>query len=364
MPGTLSANKDARPFVAPSRYGLTATRRRANGARSALILHDTVAEGADADQQDTLEQVRTVARALSALGYRVSVQALDLDLAPLEQLAVRPPDLVFNLVESLGGSGRLIHLVPSVLEDRGIAFTGCGAEAQFLTSNKPLAKRVMAAADIATPEWAVLPRPKCDPRTRYIVKSAWEHASIGLSRESLAMGNLIGRRLRRLDPAGRGDWFAERYIEGREFNISVLEGPAGPEVLPIPEMLFVDYPPDRPRIVDYEAKWDPHSFAYHNTVRSFADGADDRALKARLTAITRRCWQVFGLKGYARIDFRVDAEGRPWVLEVNANPCLSPDAGFLAAAAEAGYGPEQVVGRICAVVTRSARAETAAMELR
>jgi D-alanine-D-alanine ligase len=364
MPGTLSAEKHARPPLAAGRHRLTAAGRRSNGAGSALIIHDAVPAGADPDQQDTLEQVRTVARALAALGYRVSVQPLDLDLTVLDQVAVRPPNLVFNLVESLGGSGRLIHLAPAVLEDRGIPFTGCGAEALLLTSNKPLAKRVMAAAGIATPDWGVLPRPKCDPRTRYIVKSAWEHASIGLSSDSVVAGNLVSRRLRRLDAAARGDWFAERYIEGREFNISVLEGGRGPEVLPIPEMLFVDYPPDAPKIVDYAAKWDPRSFAFHNTVRSFANGSEDRALRARLVAITRQCWRLFGLRGYARIDFRVDADGRPWVLEVNTNPCLSPDAGFLAAAAEAGYGPEQVVARICAAASQSAPAETVYMELR
>ena len=303
-------------------------------------------------------------RALAALGYRVSVLPLDLDLTVLGRVAARPPDLVFNLVESLGGSGRLIHLAPAVLEDRGIPFTGCGAEALFLTSNKPLAKRVMAAAGVATPDWGLLPRPKCDPRTRYIIKSAWEHASIGLSRDSVVAGNLVSRKLRRLDPAARGDWFAERYIEGREFNISVLEDSDGPEVLPIPEMLFVDYPPDCPRIVDYQAKWDRRSFAYHNTVRSFGSRSEDRPLRARLAEIARQCWRLFGLRGYARIDFRVDADGRPWVLEVNTNPCLSPDAGFLAAAAEAGLGLEQIVARICAAVPQGAEAETAYMELR
>lgn len=364
MPGTLSTGHEPRRPLAPSRAGITAARRRSNGAGSALILHDAVAEGAEADQQDTLEQVRTVARSLATLGYRVAVRPLDLDLTVLDRLALRPPALVFNLVESLGGSGRLIHLVPAVLESRGIAFTGCGAEALYLTSNKPLAKRVMTSAGIPTPDWATLPRPRCQAGTRYIVKSAWEHASIGLDRDSLVAGGQVRRRLRQLSPFGGGDWFAERYIDGREFNISLLDGPAGPAVLPIAEMLFVDYPPERPRIVDYEAKWDPDSFAYQHTVRSFVDRREDSALKARLAAIARQCWRVFGLRGYARIDVRVDAAGQPWVLEVNANPCLSPDAGFLAAAEEGGHGRDQVVARICAALPAGASAESAVAELR
>jgi D-alanine-D-alanine ligase len=69
-----------------------------------------------------------------------------------------------------------------------------------------------------------------------------------------------------------------------------------------------------------------------------------------MQGITRRCWHAFGLSGYARVDFRVDAEGRPWVLEVNANPCLTSDAGFVAAAHQAGWSQRDVVARIVAAV--------------
>ena len=65
-----------------------------------------------------------------------------------------------------------------------------------------------------------------------------------------------------------------------------------------------------------------------------------------LAALAFECWRLFGLRGYARVDFRVDREGRAWILEVNANPCLSADAGYMAAAAEAGLEPEEVVRRI------------------
>src|SRR5690606_28858483 len=101
-----------------------------------------------------------------------------------------------------------------------------------------------------------------------------------------------------------------------------------------------------PRIIDYEAKWHEHSFAYNNTVRRFDFGPEDRTLLARLHEITLGCWHEFGLGGYARVDFRVDAAGQPFVLEINVNPCLSPDAGFAAASARAGLTPEQVMARI------------------
>src|SRR5690606_23295451 len=102
------------------------------------------------------------------------------------------------------------------------------------------------------------------------------------------------------------------------------------------ETLFVGYPQDRPKIVDYEAKWAEDSFAYNNTPRRFDFGAEDTALVAELADLTLRAWRLFGLAGYARVDFRVDGDGRPWILEVNTNPCIAPDAGFFAAARQGG----------------------------
>ena len=143
-----------------------------------------------------------------------------------------------------------------------------------------------------------------------------------------------------------GEWFAEGFVDGREFNIAVLETASGPRVLPIAEMCFVDFPADMPRIVDYAAKWDESSFAYRNTRRSFDLAAADSALLGHLQAVALRCWEVFGLAGYARVDVRVDTLGLPWVLELNANPCLAPDAGFAAAATRAGMSYATLVGAV------------------
>jgi D-alanine-D-alanine ligase len=113
-------------------------------------------------------------------------------------------------------------------------------------------------------------------------------------------------------------------------------------------MLFVDFPDGVPHIVDYAAKWDAASHAYHHTPRRFGLPAEDGPLVAALRALALRAWDLFGLRGYARVDFRVDAAGRPFMLEVNANPCLAPDAGFMAAAAQAGYDASAVIERLTA----------------
>ena len=140
-------------------------------------------------------------------------------------------------------------------------------------------------------------------------------------------------------------FFAESYIEGREFNLAILAG----TFLPVSEIHFVDYPePTKLKIVDFRAKWEEDSFEYIHTPRSFDFPETDRPLIAELLKIARRCWGFFNLHGYARVDFRVDDEGRPWVLEINANPCLSPDGGFFAAAARMNLTFTDIVEKIIA----------------
>jgi D-alanine-D-alanine ligase len=98
--------------------------------------------------------------------------------------------------------------------------------------------------------------------------------------------------------------------------------------------------------VGHRAKWEADSFEFHHTPRRFDFPPGDEELLARLQHLATACWRLFGLRGYARVDFRVDRQGRPWILEVNANPCLSPDAGFIAAADRAGLSFEAMIQRI------------------
>jgi D-alanine-D-alanine ligase len=142
------------------------------------------------------------------------------------------------------------------------------------------------------------------------------------------------------------DCFAEAFVAGRELNLSLLAG----EVLPPAEIDFAAYPEGKPRIVGWAAKWDEGSFEYHHTPRRFDFPAADEALLAELAHLARACWRLFALAGYARVDFRVDGGGRPHILEVNTNPCLSPDAGFAAAVERAGLAYETAIARIVADV--------------
>jgi D-alanine-D-alanine ligase len=322
------------------------------------ILHGAVAPDAGPDEQDVLVQAEWIGRTLAGLGYTPVAVPLTLDLAAARaRLVALKPAFVVNLVESVDGQGRLIHLAPALLDTIGLLYTGSATEAIFLTSHKPLAKQMMAAAGIPTPPWIATAAEAPAFAGPYIVKSVWEHASIGIDDGSIVadpkkLPALFRRRQRRHG----GDWFAERFIDGREFNLALLAGPGGIELLPPAEMLFRDYPPGKPRIVDYAAKWDADSFEYNNTVRRFDLPAGDAALLERLRAVALDCARLFDLHGYARVDVRVDEAGTPWVLEVNANPCLSPDAGFAAAASAAGLDGPAVLQRIIADLVGAAGA--------
>jgi D-alanine-D-alanine ligase len=302
--------------------------------RTVAILHGAVPPTAPPDDLDTLVQVDVVAAALGRLGYRPEPVPVTLDLAAmLRRLQAMRPSVVFNLVESIGGVGQHLHLPAAVMDAAGIPYTGCGAVALFETSNKLLAKRRLKEAGIATPAWFESGGPDRGLSGRMIVKPVWEDASIGIDAGAVVTGAAAARRrMAEMQARLGGGWFAEAFVGGREFNVALLEtperAPDDPLVLPAAELRYVDFPPDMPRIADYASKWDKDSFAYRNTPLCLDLSAGDAAAVARMGVIARACWRLFGLRGYARVDFRCDSAGEPLVLEVNPNPCLSPDSGF------------------------------------
>ncbi|MBD3307870.1 D-alanine--D-alanine ligase [candidate division KSB3 bacterium] len=317
------------------------------------ILHAEMTEDARKDEQDTLVQVEAVSQALRELGHDPVAVAFSLNIPEtMQYLQALQPEIVFNLVEAVAAQGRLIHVAPAILDVLSLPYTGAQTEAMFLTSNKLLTKRLLHASGFATPPWVSTATLREEPSItagRYIVKSVWEDASIGLSEEAVIEANSAAE-LRRMLAMKReqcgGENFAEAFVEGREFNLALLAGAHGPEVLPPAEIYFDAYPDGKLRIVDYRAKWEEDSFEYQHTPRRFVFCETDAALLDRLKILAEACWRLFDLRGYARVDFRVDQAEVPWILEVNANPCLSPDAGFMAAAAQAGLSMNQVVERI------------------
>ena len=330
-----------------------------------VILYNRVSLNDSAGDLDVLKQVVAVEQSLRRLGHssmRVSCH-LKLDDVKLV-LQTAQPDVVFNLVESLGGTDQLMPLATLLLESMPLPFTGASTLAMLRTTQKLEAKQHLLLFGLPTPVWMTdqhtgwqgLRNPDAIPTTA-IIKAVAEHSSLGITDDSVVrltdvrsnaamtgtdLANLIARKAAELGTPH----FAEDYIDGREFNLSVLATSSGPNVLPPAEIEFTDFPAGKPKIVGHDAKWNEHTSEYIHTPRRFQFAPGDQPLLDELQSLARRCWEVFGLQGYARVDFRVDADGQPWILEINANPCLSPDAGFSAAVARAGLTFDTVVDRI------------------
>ena len=236
-----------------------------------------------------------------------------------EVLSKHQPDVVFNLCEApLGRTDREAH-VAALLEWLGIRFTGCGSETLALCRRKDFATAVLAANGVA------VPRSDCFP---CIVKPASEHGSVGLNHGSVCE-----------DPGAvevaRAKWdgpvLVQEFLPGREFVIS-LWGNSGPDFFSIGEMLFKG----GLRINTYAAKWEVESADYANSPISYTTPTE-AGLRDALLDAARGAWQAVGARGYLRVDVRLDSEGTPRVMDVNANPSVSPEVGMHRAVTEAGW---------------------------
>lgn len=320
------------------------------------IVHNVPASSGNAFSEsslDVLTQVEAIEGSLEELGYR-SVRipfTRDVD-GFIRSLGDQHVSMVLNLCETVDEDPRFSAHPAALLELLGIPFSGSPSNALVLTTDKLITKRLLQACGILTPDYAVLEAGEsfssCKLRYPVLVKPRFEDASIGIDQESIFENEAqlkkgIGEFSDRF-----GALLIEEYIDGREFNVSLLGYPSA-TLLPVAEIDFSGFPGDLYPIVGYRAKWDKTSIEYHCTPRVFPQDLHS-SLPASIQETAARCFDIFMLRDYARIDARVDSGGSIYVLEVNANPCLSPDAGFAAAAERAGMNYTSMVGSVVSCV--------------
>lgn len=312
-----------------------------------LIVTNKLSPDAGADELDVLEQAEMVGNACTTLGYDVAFMEMGLDLqTAIAQIREEQPEILFNLVESLDNKGEFAFVSTSVFCSLGIPYSGSPVAPMFLSSNKVLTKQELIRLGLPTPKgYHVTETNLLDLAGRYILKPVWEEGSLDLDESNVFSGS--DERMKEIViTKSPQHYFIEEYIDGREFNISLLAGPGGPEVLPLAEMQFLDFPVNKPRIMGFRSKWDESSFEYSHTIRTFTAGEKDRDLHLNLIELCEACWKGFGLRGYARIDFRVSPEGIPYIIDINANPCLAKSGGFVAALTQAEYSFTEAIRRI------------------
>jgi D-alanine-D-alanine ligase len=286
----------------------------------------------DAQAEHTiLATVAVVSRTLADAGYEVSTLGVNRDPGALiAGLREHRPDVVFNLFEGTALQPDAETYVAGVLQWLGVPFTGSPAEALALARNKPLAKTLLRGAGLPTANFVVvdrLPVPPCSLAWPVIVKPGAQDASVGLDHGSVVgdqekLEQRVASLLQRYGPPV----LIEEYIDGRELNVGLLEGPEL-EVLPAGEVLFLDRGPGRWPIVTYEAKWSPGSHEDEATPSRYP--ADiPVALAGRLHELAMQAFRLLGCRDYGRVDVRLSRAGAPYILEVNPNPDISPDAGL------------------------------------
>lgn len=285
------------------------------------------------------DEIRAIEAALQQEGFAVRTLNVEDDLDTLQDALRTGPDVIFNLVEFFHGTPGLEGAVAGLYDLYQIPYTGAGPFGLALCNRKGLAKEVMLANGVPTPRFRLLLKPSLPRRhgLRYplIVKPAREDASAGVSSDSVvrdypALMEQVGRMFTDFSPPV----LVEEYIEGRELHVAVL-GNENPRVLPIIEFDFSEFPPDQPRIISYDAKWNPLHEEYHR-LHSHCPAKLNTRIVRKIEEIAIRAFQVTKCRDYARLDLRLDKRNRVSVLEINPNPDLTEGVSFMESAEKAG----------------------------
>ncbi|MBI4881145.1 MAG: GNAT family N-acetyltransferase [Planctomycetes bacterium] len=320
-----------------------------------------------AAERGVMDSVSAFADVLCAAGHSVRTISVGDDLRDLEALRAGPlPDAVFNLCESFAGLAEGEPWVASWLEAAGLGYTGSTPECLALARHKARTKLLLRGAGLPTPDFfwirpgAALPEREIAEALRagaLIVKPAGEDASLGLEQKSVVTDLQALRR--QVDSVAErfGEVLIERFVPGREFNAAIVELDEA-RVLPLAEIVFDRRDLSKWAIVSYDAKWDPESAECRDTPPR-CPAEVDASLARRMEDLALRAFAACGCRDYARIDLRVDTAGEPWILEVNANPDLGPDAGFDRALEVAGIRFQDFAVRLAQAAAGRARGRRA-----
>jgi D-alanine-D-alanine ligase len=323
--------------------------------RVLALMHDYLVPPADVTGHDVRnakwKMEFDVTHTLSHMGHDVRPLGLGGDLGVITD-AVKEwkPHIVFNLMEHFEGIAMFDQNVVSHLELLRIPYTGCNPRGLMLARDKALSKTLLAYHRIPVPEFAVfrvgraIQRPK---RLQFplIVKSLTQESSIGISQASVVEDDArLRERVHFIHRSVGTDAIAERYIDGRELYVGVL-GNLKLHVFPVWELKFRKLGEDNWRIATERVKW---SDAYQKRHGITTDRASDlpEDVQHRIQRLCKRVYRTLDLSGYARIDLRLDNDGRVYVLEANPNPQLAYGEDFAESAEHAGVSYESLLQRI------------------
>ncbi len=293
-----------------------------------------------------------VLEGLRELGHEVRPLGVHSDLGVVQRAIEKwRPHVAFNLLEEFHGVAVYDHHVVSYLELMRQPYTGCNPRGLLIAHDKALSKKILTFHRIPTPKFAVYPlgrvakrRPK---RLEFplVVKSATEHASLGISQASVVRSDeKLRERVDFIHKQVMTDAIVEQYIEGRELYVGVI-GNQRLQTFPVWELVFTKPRENMPLIATEKAKWDPEFQERRGVETHEAKNLPEGAEQA-ISKLCKRVYRALDLSGYARMDLRLTPEGRVYVLEANPNPNLEYGEDFAESAEKAGISYEMLLQRI------------------
>jgi D-alanine-D-alanine ligase len=313
-------------------------------------------------RKSSLERLHSVATALRSCGYRTETLEFKDDWAAvLKKITKIRADLIFNLCEEFRGHSKLEMNIAALLEMIDVPFTGSSSLALGLSQDKGKTKSLLADHGIPTPAYFVhAPGERMTgPSLRYplIVKPVCEDGSLGIDNDALvADEKALRRKVRSIHRSYRQAALVEEYIEGRELNVSII-GNEKPQPLPISEIDFSTLPPGLPKICSYAAKWVEGTSEFVHTL-PLCPADLPPLVRRRVQETALEAYRLLDCRDYARVDIRLSRRGVPYVLEINANPDISPDAGMIRSAIAAGFSYNSFISRIAEVALARRRRQS------
>lgn len=298
-----------------------------------------------------------VVSTLRKLGHEVHPLGVKSDLGVI-RTAIEEwrPHIAFNLLEEFDGISVYDQNVVSYLELLHVPYTGCNPRGLMLARDKALTKKVLSYHRIPYPDFIVVPQGRSAKRPKeltfpLIVKSISEEASLGISQASIVEDDeKLRERVAFIHQSVGTGALVERYIEGREFYVGVI-GNGHIQVLPVWELIMDKLPEDARRIATQRVKW---SRKYQDKYGITSEEAKNlpTGKAEEIQHMAKRVYRALGLSGYARIDVRMDAEGKVYVLEANPNPQIAHDEDFADSAEKADYSYKDLLQELLNVGLR------------
>jgi len=335
-------------------------------ARILALVHDHLVpprqtEGLDVREAEWKMEYDVI-ETLKEMGHEVRIRGVHDDLSGIRPtVASFSPHIVFNLLEAFAGVATFDQNVVSYLELLHLPYTGCNPRGLILARDKALSKKLLAYHRVPVPDFTVVRlgrKAAIPPRLTFplIVKSLFFESSTGISQASVVENaDQLAKRVTFIHESLGTAAIVEQFIDGRELYVGVV-GNERLEVFPVWEMSFAGMPDNRWKIATERVKWSTRYQEKNGIMTNKAD-LDDAGVQ-RIGHLAKRTYRALDLNGYARIDIRLDGDGRPYVIDVNPNPNLAYGEDFSESAETAGVTYERLLERIIGLGLRWEPART------